>query len=396
MYQNHTGQSVQSQPDPVQDQGSKSSLGTTYELTQPPKGLKTDLSNRFDRYSLQSVAAEVLHDQRVAWCCRRVLDKREFGIQDPRVQVWKRENLEEVSCYYKNLIKCGSVWTCPVCSNKISEHRRRELVQGVETHLAAGGSVSMLTLTIRHTRQDRLLDLLNAFSLARRLYRNRKTWKRYAPAVGLQGSVMALEVTYGKNGWHVHSHEVLFTEGPVRASDQRMLSIAWRKAVVDAGLPAPTLERGLVLDDREAYAAAYAAKWGIEEEITKSQFKSGGKGGLSPWQMLREIFEHGQDKRLDLVRAFREYGRHFKGKSQLRWSKGLRSLLGLDLEVQDQDLVDQDPEDYVLTFLGYLSSEQWKVILRHDVRGQVLKIAEKDGWPGVIAYVQGLRGLFVC
>jgi len=374
------------------------SLGITYEFTQPPQGAKTEIRKRLNRWALQTVAGEILKDQRVAWCSRRLAERREFGLEDPRVQVWKRENQDECSCYYKNLIKCGSVWVCPVCSNKISEHRRRELVQAVESHLAAGGFVSMLTLTIRHSRQDRLQDLLGRFTDARRLLRNRKAWKRYTSTVDLVGSVTALEVTHGKNGWHVHSHEILFTRGQVQSSHQSLIAPSWQKACVDAGLPAPSLENGVHLDDRDSYAAAYASKWGMEEELTKSQYKQADQGkGMSPWQMLREIFDQGADRRPDLVALFREYGNHFKGKQQLRWSKGLRDLLGLDPNDRDRELADQDPEDFVLTFLGYLSSDQWRLILRHDVRGEVLEVAAQHGWQGVVDYIRRLQcKQFVC
>jgi hypothetical protein len=70
----------------------------------------------------------------------------------------------------------------------------------------------MLTQTIPHARRDVLETLLTAFTEALRKF---KQWRAYAWAVrayGIVGSIRALEVTHGGNGWHPHAHMVLFLD----------------------------------------------------------------------------------------------------------------------------------------------------------------------------------------
>ena len=107
------------------------------------------------------------------------------------VEVWKSR--EKV--HYKNLQTCGSVSICPVCAAKISERRRVELVQGIETWRKADGAVLMVTLTVPHYQHQPLKEVLEGFGKARRLMRHRKPWKRLA-RFALTGTVRALEVTY--------------------------------------------------------------------------------------------------------------------------------------------------------------------------------------------------------
>jgi len=57
---------------------------------------------------------------------------------------------------YGGLATCGSVWVCPQCAAKIATGRADELAQVMRAVDAAGGSAVMLTLTMRHSRGDRL------------------------------------------------------------------------------------------------------------------------------------------------------------------------------------------------------------------------------------------------
>ena len=62
--------------------------------------------------------------------------------------------------HYGNLITCGSVWTCPVCSARISEQRRQELKLAMTNWRKQVGSVYLLTLTNPHYCGDNLKQLL--------------------------------------------------------------------------------------------------------------------------------------------------------------------------------------------------------------------------------------------
>lgn len=343
----------------------------------PPPELPADkiLEHRLNRWKLQSIAREILPQERVSTCCRRMVPGRSV------VEIWKAKE----KAHYSGLRVCASVWVCPVCAAKISERRREELVRGIEAWKAIGGQVIMLTQTVPHYQHQPLNWVLSRFSKARKLLRNRKPWKRIAAGIGLAGSVRALEVTYGENGWHVHVHELLFLRPGVQVDLVVLESDVleqWKKACIGAGLSEPN-HHGVKVDNG-AQAAKYASKWGMEDELTKAHIKKGREGHLTPWDFLRQVDEGDMEG----VGLFVEYAKAFKGKRQLTWSEGLRDLLGLAKEETDEEVAARVEEDAVL--LGLLTREHWQLVLRADKRGELLEVAAAYGWDGVVGFIREL------
>jgi hypothetical protein len=217
--------------------------------------------------------------------------------------------------------------------------------------------------------------------------KNRKPWKAWEKEVGLVGSVRGLEVTFGENGWHVHTHDLLYLENetPPGDSEGRILEM-WQSACVSAGMVMPN-ERGCKIHDG-TYASAYTSKWGLESEITKGHSKTGRNGNVSPWDMLRAI---GEDKKEWSVK-FREYAKGFHGRHQLQWSKGLRDLLGLGAPVSDEDLAQAEADGG--EFLGHLGHKEWSLILKAEKRGELLEVAHREGWTGVLKLIKTLIGKY--
>lgn len=88
----------------------------------------------------------------------------------------------------------------------------------------------------------------------------------------------------------------------------------------------------------------------------------------------------------ELQPVFLAYARWFKGKHQLVWSAGLRSLLlGNPNEQSDIELAEEIEEDIVI--LGKLSREQWAVVLRNDARGRLLEVARTGDWQSVVDFL---------
>lgn len=292
--------------------------------------------------------------------------------------------------FYRGLVICGSPWACPVCSSRISETRSFEIVQGIDAWMALGGHVSMLTLTLPHAQGESLELVLDKFSQARKLFRNRKTSKRIFKRAGETGSIRALEVTFGGNGWHVHSHELLFTESPI--DDNGELLKAWQNAVMDTGWRSPN---GHGLDLVPVWSSSdYLSKygkdrsWGPGKELAKSHVKRGREGGLTPWDFLRRIME---GQKPGYYRSlWREYTKAFKGRNQIRWTRGLKSRFGIN-EVSDQDAA--EGKDVLAALVGILTYEQWRVVLATENRGQVLRAAEAGGWYAVMELIGQLIGV---
>jgi len=318
-----------------------------------------------------------MSNERVCVCCRRIIPMQNF------VKVLKSGD----RAHYGGLVTCASVWICPVCAAKISERKRADLVKGIAFWKDQGGEVLMLTQTVPHYLHEPLQVVLSGFMPARRLLRHRKPWKRISKRIGLAGTVRALEVTYGENGWHVHAHELLFRRPglPVDIEDlQSALLGEWQQACLDAGRPEPN-EHGIKVDDGSK-AAKYASKWGMEDEVTKAHLKKGKEGHWSPWDFLRQV----DQGNMTGVSLFAEYARAFKGRHQLEWSNGLRQLLGLGAEASDEEIAAQQEEGAIL--LGLLTRENWRVVLHANKRGELLEVAAASGWDGVLNFIATLTG----
>lgn len=344
---------------------------------------------RLERWALQAAARELLPDERVSFCLRRVVPSPD-GSKDG-VTVWYSEAVKRA--HYKNLALCGSVWTCPICSAKITERRRVELTEAIER--ASGLQAVLVTFTMSHSNRDDLgallADLLDAFCE----FKSGNNWTTLVQRFGLVGSVRALEVTHWINGWHPHLHVLMFfRDGVDVAALGDALTDRWLSSLAKHGRKADR-EHGVQISDRKGDVAAYIQKfghdpkpnrWTVEHELTKSPVKRGFGEHRTPMQLLRDYL-HG-DKRAGNL--WREYARVFKGRHQLQWSRKLRALLGLGKEATDAELAEATEQDAVL--LAQLSLKQWRVILANDARGELLEVAHSGDAAKVRAFVDSLTG----
>lgn len=323
------------------------------------------------KWELQTVAAKLVRDDRVRWCCRNLSFTAEG------VEIRQRADDKRASFY--GLQTCGSVWMCPVCAAKVSEARRTELVEGVATWKGKEGGMVLATLTHPHHQGDSLHHQVAAIIRAQaRMYRS-GTMRRVLKELGIVGRVRALEVTHGRNGWHPHVHVIMFSSSRLTAEEQtrlhRTLIDHWQRCCVAEGLPMPDGVYGVDVRDGSE-AAKYASKWGIESEVTRLHTKRGTEEkGRTPFDLLRACIEKGtKSKEANL---FKEYARVFKGKRQLVWTRGLRALLGLITEKTDEEIANEpEPETYTACVM---SPWQWRCVYRLDLRGQLLEWVQVFG-----------------
>jgi len=337
-----------------------------------------DQMRRLNRWALQSAARELVPDQRVAWCLRRLGFNPETRKQYPDVWVMFAERMKRA--HYKHLFVCGSVWMCPLCAAKISERRRVELSQALEN---SDFSFALVSLTLQHSGGDKLKDSLEVLLHARHRLKNGREWKDFCCKFGIVGTISALESTYGVNGHHPHSHNLLVSRVPLDAAAvHAFIFPRWLAGLLEHGKLA-TSERGVHVRTAKSDVADYVAKWGheprnlkrpngwtIEHELTKSVSKmSRGDQGFTPLDLL-QAFNAGDDRAGEV---WQEYAVTFKGRHQLQWSRGLRELLGLGRIESDVEIAARADEPAVL--LAALTRAQWNVILGNDARGEVLEIA---------------------
>jgi Replication protein len=352
-------------------------------------GLIDPMESRVNRFILQQVARKLLPKTRTNYCLRL----RQKGKQ---VEVWKSHEFKTAS--FVGLQTCGSVWACPVCAAKIAERRRAEVVAAMAAHKAAGGSVTLLTLTAPHQRTDNLADLLAKLKKALNSFKNDRHVKAIFKAMGIIGDIKALEVTHGRlspsnNGWHPHYHILQFGGLGVdyvpldwlqMVDMEDVLYRRWAAACVRAGLGEPSREHGLKLDDGSK-AAKYVSKWGLEDEMTKGHTKKA-LHGETPFDFLRSYLADPNDKQAGAL--FREFAETFKGKRQLVWSRGLKKRYAIG-ELTDEELSAQTDDQARL--LGQITLPQWCDVLAVEGRGVVLQLASSGGWEAVSIYLDSIK-----
>lgn len=335
--------------------GQSSSVLVLRKITQPPL---------CDRYALQDTAQVLLPKSRVNTCRKR------FVMGSMQAHLMRAPDGRH---HYGGLETCGSVWVCPVCAAKIAMHRRDELAGAIAVAKGKGYKLRLLTLTAPHQRDDELKDLLEKLHVARRLFRNRKVWKRLAAKWGLVGSVVDQEVTYGGNGWHVHFHEILISSEVINKSDQAELLEAWQSACVKVGLDCPN-EHGLDLRDGSE-ADRYIAKFGLALELTLTHSKTARhESSSTPWGLLMKAANG------DTVAGwlFTVYAAAFTGRKQLVWSKGLKDILCPEqTNLSDDEIAAQEVigSEVVLS----ISPEDWRLIVRARQRGVLLRLVDEQG-----------------
>lgn len=358
-------------------------LGNTTESASPPY----TVSRIIWRYRMQAESRRLLNNWRYhsgigkphrISCCMRYLA---YGVD--RVTVQKHER--KTKARFKGLMKCDSVWVCPVCSSVITERRKEELHQAVNNAKLKGLDIFMVTYTLRHNHGDDLILTLNTLLNAYRYSRSGATGLRIRKKYSIVGSIKALEVTHGKNGWHPHLHELMFVSGDIVTQHTRIdlentLRDRWMHMVEKFG---GTVERDIGLDVQkgDAFVAEYVAKfghepkeekWSLQAEMAKTSVKvARSKDGRTPFALLED--SAAGDKAAG--KLFVDYAAAFKGRAQLMWSPGLSALLGVDV-MTEQDANEEAEPDMWFT-LSLLERDDWDVIKRAEKRGELLEIAAK-------------------
>jgi len=279
---------------------------------------------------------------------------------------------------------CGSVWTCPICANRIQEQRRGEIAQAMKFLCAEaqGKQAVMITFTFPHTVSDKLKELLEKFSKSLMTFKSGKAFVGFKNKYGFEGLIRSLEITRGGNGWHPHTHELFFVDKNLDQPEfKEWLQNRWLNVCVKSGLVD-------IEDDKQVDAflkvsldvkfncstSDYLAKfddkanWGVDREIAKASSKNSKKNGLHPFELAHKGYSQ----------LFIEYTDAIKGKAQLFWSRDLKKKVGI-FDITDEEISEEDKkeEDTVIGFLRKI--EDWKTVTAYELRSKILDMVE-DGF----------------
>lgn len=312
---------------------------------------------------------------------------------------------------FRGLYSCASVWACPRCSAVIGIQRAKDVREALQKWRNKGanipqgrlvpvqgplliddyfdkntgeeiepkrkrkmlmedvwhdpGDAAFLTLTIRHRRKDQLVVLWETISTAwEKLTRGNSTLKRHVPAY-----IRAAELTYGKNGWHLHLHVLLFvkkgwggTKDDLEKKRQSIFS-SWIQIIHDLnftvtpkGLDLRMLsnaqDEDQVIDRMAQYLTKESATWDVAQEMTAAKIKKALGENLSMHQILALIHAdlngmksgYTTKELTQLAAVYMEFELSSHGKRQLTWSRGAKSGL-LDHDMTDEELAATADDD---------------------------------------------------
>lgn len=305
------------------------------------------------------------------------------------------------------LMMCGSVWICPVCNAKIMSRRALEIGSAVALAQRSGFQVAFVTLTMRHFAGQALAMLWGALSYAWGAVTAGKPWVKIKDRFGILGFLRVVEVTVGRNGWHVHVHALVFldpdqmpADAPHAVPDVAALQVAmferWSKALQRKGLDAPLLkaqDARLLDGPADEALSQYLTKAQdngtvthrkIGLELTSSQSKKARTeySTRTPWELLDEWFGEGL---ADSAELWGEFEKASKGKRQLTWSRGLRELLGLVQEKTDEEIAAEEVGSKA-DDLVHISKEGWRKVVRQpDLIPMILNTTDRQGLAGLRA-----------
>ena len=338
---------------------------------------------RSKRFKHQRAAARLLPGSRTALCLWSVASNAD-GVNVMHSAVDNKAR-------YEGLQTCGSVWSCPVCSAKVSEQRRQEMNDALAMARHEGLFPVLITMTARHKRGDSLAVLLEAMKKAKKRWGSHRSYVSMKEAKGgpLVGSITATEVTGGgANGWHPHFHMLAFfkcaTEAAALAAAEGLRD-AWTASIAKEGLTG----NGAAYDVQAGAAAGnYITKWGAAEELALGGKKKGRGDGRAPFQLLADYADN-DDAHAGAL--FAEYAKKFARHRQLVWSKGLKARFLIN-EIDDEAAAEEArraESDESETLVGHFTPIEWGRY--RSQRAMILKMTEVAGLMGFAAAVQAIR-----
>ena len=290
---------------------------------------------------------------------------------------------------FAGLVSCGSVWVCPVCSSKIMARRSLEIGAAVASAHSEDLPVAFCTLTMRHSKGDRLDKLWGGLAKGWRRATSGKHWQAQKVEAGHVGHVRVVEATHGRNGWHVHVHALLFAHGFAQSGGLDALMVPmwerWSAGLQSQGLRAPLPVgsewhvvggdlSGTALGDYLAKGAGASGAIGAELTQTQSKVARSVHSTSPHWTLLTDGLMNGE---VGPAKLWREWEKASKGRRQIAWSRGLRERLGLVLdEKSDEDVAAEELGSNDDTVVWITRPGWWFLVNEPHLIGQVLSAAE--------------------
>ena len=265
---------------------------------------------------------------------------------------------------------------------------RQEISAAAAEWDRAGNTVAMMTLTFPHDMGMRLAPLLVLLADGFRAVISGRPWRRVRDELGIAGTIRSIEVTHGDHGWHPHAHTLVFVRGELDAAGLTRLTLyarqRWARWITGQGyrLPHQThgVDVGICRSAEEAgnYVSKTQDGRSTGNEMARGDMKQGRNGSRTPFEILDD-FRWTAD--LEDLALWHEYETATKGHKAITWSKGLRELVGAEVELTDEELAAEEigGED-----LAVIPAEVWAEIVKiPGLDAALLDVAERSGRAGM-------------
>jgi hypothetical protein len=276
------------------------------------------------------------------------------------------------------LTSCGSVWGCPVCSSRILTHRSIETAAAIEAWSSQGGYFVFETLTLPHNRTTSIREQRKAITEGWKAV-NGGSFAKTHKGFGQVGYLKAIEVTYGDNGFHLHLHVLRFVSRDLGEAELNAwgdsIFTKWKSGVQKSGIGSPST-------NGHNFQKAMDPK-GLSGYFTKGFDSAGASLTQSPWKLLTKAIE---TPKSEYTFIWRTWENESLGMKQIAWSKGLRSLLGLGKNLEDEEipsepelLIEIEPES--INRFGHLGHVQsrFRRLLEKGLLAEAKELLEANG-----------------
>lgn len=304
--------------------------------------------------------------------------------------------------HFSGLQRCASIWACPVCASVIRAERAREVQQAVDWWQsdAQGGSIVFVTLTLRHKKGDPLAVSLEAAMSSWRGLLQGKAWGSFKRRYGVRYYIRAVEITYGRNGWHPHVHALFFTNQPLTSKQavemKEDLYRRWVALVVKNGGREPTEVRGVdvrpgdkdgtvlaqylgkMQDSHVSSGGKVTARRSIGAEIARFDFKAGRGRSVMPFELLDgDAGDEDEDEGTSTpARLWVEYVEATNGRRAITWSRGLKRLAELNHREDEEIIEEADRGEVRFAISG--DEYDRRILNEPAVATTVLELVEND------------------
>lgn len=292
-----------------------------------------------------------------------------------------------------NVMSCGSVWECEICSTKILNHRQKEIEKINQGWLKDKNSILLITFTVKHSRNDSLKSVLGdtksktGINGAYNRLLAHDTFKRETKSIKskykIEFSLRGLETTWGlNNGFHSHIHSLFYLKEELtdiqKEELKKELYDLWVKVCKSSNVSIPSFKHGIDISNG-SNAGKYIAKWSSSNELTSPACKKAKNGNFTIWDLKNFLVNPIESPLpINMVKSvLKEYFSTVKGKRLLTWSdsKGLRKKYLIE-ELTDMDIVSTSDLEVKenISLDGKLYS---KIIFKHFVHNALVTFEYK-------------------